>query len=1071
MSPLPNEDNHVEQRLIEQLVGMGWTHISGDTSVPYLTERENFREVVLLDRLRAALQRLNPDDSGQPWLDEPRLSAAINDLLRVPASKLMEANYAITERLRTGTTVDGLDGGRNVTVRYIDFEHPERNDFLVINQFRVDPPGSTGERGFIIPDLVLFVNGIPLVVIECKSPASTDPIEEAITQLLRYSNQRDWVQDDEGAERLFHTNQLMIATCFQAARVGTICADYQHYHEWKDTSPVPSAQVAEELGEQSLSPQQVLVAGMLRPAHLLDLIRCFMLFKTSGGKMVKIVARYHQFRAVYEAVRRLQTGQTAEQSGGQDQRGGVIWHTQGSGKSLTMMFLVRKMRKLPILRRFKIVIVTDRRDLEAQLSDTATLTGETVYRAYNTQRLKTLLAQTSPDLVFAMVQKYQANGDEESGGEGIDDRAAEVFPLLNASQDILVMVDEAHRSHTSTLHASMMSALPNCARIGFTGTPIVMGDQKHTREIFGDFIDRYTIQQSEEDGATVPILYEGRTTDGQVSDGRSLDALFEDMFIERKPEELEAIKAKYATQGAILEAENLIADKAADMLRHYVKTIMPNGFKAMVVSVSRLAAIRYQAALSQARDVLVQRLETLDSAWVTALAEQYETLDDEMRFLVVAYRQLDMLRRLEFGTVISGNHNDDPAWGAWSDRSRVDSQIERFRRPLSQDSLAFLCVKSMLLTGFDAPCAQVLYLDRKMIGHELLQTVARVNRTAPDKACGYIVDYFGVVQHLREALDAYSADDLRGALTNLADELPRLEARHRRAVDVLTAQGVTDIHDVDASLHALRDVRVRAEFVVKLKQFLESLEIVMPHPQALPFVADAKLLGFINKAAANLYRDGQLNIMGVGRKVRNLIDTYIVSNGINPTIPPISIMDADFEQSASKHRSPRTNAAEWEHALRYQLNKDFNQDPAYYRKLSARLEEILTRLKDQWVELIEALRALSQEVKEGRQSDRTGLDPRTQLPFLGILMEESGISSSDDAAVGRLAAFTIELVEHIRQEIRLVDFWRNLHAQDSLRRWVVKTLDDHDIVPFSSQTKTATSIIDLARALHLRLTT
>jgi type I restriction enzyme R subunit len=992
MPQLTPEYIYVEKPAIDQLKSMGWQHIEGSWDNPQVTERENFKQVLLSERLKAAIKRINRDDDGNPWLEGSQVNAAASQLERLGALKLMEANQMATELLLKGTVVEGnleLHGDRDQTVRFIDFEHPQRNDFLAINQFRVDSPWAVGDKDFIIPDLVLFVNGIPLVVIECKSPSATNPMEEGITQLLRYSNQRDWIESAEGAERLFHYNQFLVSTHFYKARVGTIGASFEHYLEWKDTSPVPTAQVATQLGVQQLCSQQTLVAGMLRPEHLLDIVRNFTLFSQSSGKTIKIVARYQQFRAVQEAIRRLRHGQTRIQNGESDRRGGIIWHTQGSGKSLTMVFLVKKLRTLPELRRFKVVVVTDRTDLEKQLKDTASLTGETVRPTKDeqktaesaTERLQRILQEQGPDLVFAMIQKYQQREDEET--QAVVE--TELFPVLNESDAILVLVDEAHRSQANQLHANLMRALPNCAKIGFTGTPIIIGDRKRTHEIFGEFIDRYTIQQSEADGATVPILYEGRTAEGAVADGQSLDQLFEDMFRERTPEELEKIKAKYATKGNVLEAPKLIAAKAADMLHHYIDAVLPNGFKAQVVASSRLAAVRYQQALVEAHQKLLAQLDALDPLLLSLDAVQLEQLDPKTQFLVRAYPHIDTLRRLEFVAVISSSHNDDPAWKEWSDKAKQDNRIERFKKPLvasdltKQDGLAFLCVKSMLLTGFDAPVEQVLYLDRSMQGHELLQAIARVNRSYQAKKCGLVVDYYGVGRHLNEALAVYSDADIQGALVSLKDELPKLADRHKRVLSVFSDRGIPDINDVDSCVDLLRDIKIRAEFVVKLKQFMESLDIVLPRPEALPYVRDAKVLGFINKSAANLYRDSQLNLIGAGNKVRQLIDHHIESKGIDPKVPPISILDANFEQAVDARTSNRAKASEMEHAARYHINKNYQQDPAYYKKLSKRLEEILESFQNQWEELVAALRQFTQEVRSGRPSDDTGLDP-SSLP-------------------------------------------------------------------------------------------
>ncbi len=1067
MSDSGNERQAVELPLIEQLKGMGWQHIEGHTGVPYLTERQSFREVLLTGRLREAIRRINLDENGAPWLDERRVTEAASALEHLGAHRLMEANQAATALLLSGTSVEGdaaRHGGRDQTARFIDFAHPERNDFLAINQFRVDLPGG---QSYIVPDIVLFVNGIPLVVIECKSPLTTNPMEEGITQLLRYSNQRAWIEEQEGVERLFHYNQLLISTYFHEARVGTVGASFEQYLEWKDTSPVPQREVAAALGVEKLSSQQLLVAGMLRPAHLLDLVRNFTLFQQSGGRAGKIVARYQQFRAVQEAIRRLEHGQTRAQHGETDQRGGIIWHTQGSGKSLTMVFLVRKLRTIPALRAFKVIVVTDRTTLEKQLGDTAALTGETVRKARTTDALQPILREPGADLVFAMIQKYQERDDEPASGP----EQEPLFPILNESEQILVLVDEAHRSQASKLHANLLRALPNCARIGFTGTPILLGERKLTQDIFGPFLDIYTIHQSEADGATVPILYEGRTVNAEVADGRRLDEAVLAAFPDSSPRRLAEIAARYVTSSAVLEAEQLIAAKAEDMLRHYIGAVLPNGFKAQVVASSRLAATRYQAALTAAHRSLLERLERLDPALLALEQETLEARDAETQFLVRAHAHLDTIRRLEFAAIISGSHNDPPSWRAWSEAGRVDALIERFKKPLAQDGLAFLCVKSMLLTGFDAPVEQALYLDRSMQGHELLQAIARVNRTSSNKTCGLVVDYFGVTDHLTEALAVYSQEDVQGALFSLKDQLPVLEARYQRVLALFRERGLSDLGDSAACVEQLGEVKLRAEFIVRFKQFMQSLDQLLPRPEALPYLRDARRLGLINQLAANLYRDNQLNLLGAGQKVRQLIDQYVLSRGIDPRVPPISILDANFAQAVDAHPSPRARASEMEHAARHYISQHLQEDPVYYQRLSQRLEAILQAFQERWEALVAALQALTEEIRAGRPADQTGLDPRTQAPFLSILVEETGAAGEPTPEqLNRLAKLTIALVDHIRQQIRMVDFWRTPHLQGELRGWIVQYLDQQDVVPFERQAALADRLMELAKALHARLT-
>jgi len=550
MAQTPDEKTYVEIPFIEQLKGMDWDHIEGDIDVPCLTEREGFHDVLLTARLRKAIKKINLDDEGKPWLDDDRINEVVSRFERISAPKMLEANKEAYDLIVQGIEVAGdpeRHDGREKGVAVIDFEHPERNDFLAINQFRVDVPGG---KTFITPDIVLFVNGIPLVVVECKSPKISNPMEEGINQLLRYSNQRPDVEEDEGCERLFYYNQFLVSTFRQEARADTVGAGYEHYMEWKDTSPTPMSEVAKELEKENLNSQEILVAGMLKKPNLLDIIRTFILFDQIEGRQVKLMCRYQQFRAVHKAIYRLRTGKTRKEHGDVDQRGGIIWHTQGSGKSFTMVFLVRKMRTLPDLKRFKVVMVTDRINLEGQLKGTAALTGETVYRADNKNDLARLMREDASNIVFSMVQKYQdkepvtdeyeipeyrmlkaaAPSGKKKTGYKLPSKPI-LFPVWNHSPEILVLVDEAHRSHTSMLHANIMRALPNCAMIGFTGTPIIVsGRTKRTHEIFGDYIDQYTIEQSQKDGSTVKILYEGRKAEARVEDGRTLDQFFDDMF-------------------------------------------------------------------------------------------------------------------------------------------------------------------------------------------------------------------------------------------------------------------------------------------------------------------------------------------------------------------------------------------------------------------------------------------------------------------------------------------------------------------------------------------------------------
>lgn len=1039
----------VEKPFVAQLQALGWTHIEGSLDDPAITGRNNFTEVIQESALREQLRALNPGPDGQPWLDDARLSEAVAAITRLGTHKLMEANEKATELLIKGITIEGLpgwDGGRGQTIRYIDWDTPANNRFTVVNQYRVDcPPGFNAAKTYIVPDLVLLVNGVALVVVECKSPSIPEPLAEAVDQLRRYSNARKAafeVDDNEGNESLFATTQLLIATCFDEARVACVSAPFEYYAQWKTVAGPDGSgneiEIAHALGKAALSEQERLIAGLLTPAHLLDVVKNFVLFMQAGGQTIKAVCRYQQYRAVNRAISRLKSSQTRLQHGEYDQRGGIIWHTQGSGKSLTMVFLVRKMRTDTQLRRFKIIVVTDRKDLQGQLSVTATLTGETVEVAESTEGVKALARRRGPALIFATIQKYRNADTQGDASLEADDlpkaaeskatyKAEQKFEVLNEDETILVLVDEAHRTQAGDLHANLLAGLPNCARIGFTGTPIIMGEKKRTHEIFGEFIDRYTIKEAEADGATVPVLYEGRTANGAIKDGASLDELFEDLFRQHTSEELEAIKQKYATTGHIFDAPELIADKARDILRHYVTNILPNGYKAQVVAYSRLAAIRYFHALRNARDELLAEAEALSSEDKALDDEELCRRSPKVQAVVQAWRYRETVARLEFAPIISDGNNDDPTWKQWTDGTAQEQLIKRFKKPLfhakpdKTDSLAFLVVKSMLLTGFDAPIEGVMYLDRPIREAELLQAIARVNRTGFSKRCGIVVDYYGVAQHLKEALAAYADEDVEGALASLKDEVPVLRDRHLRVVDLFRQRGIESLDDTDACIDALGSEKLRAEFAVKLKAFLASLDTVLPRPEGLPYSGDAKRLAYIYARARNRYKDTPVLGKDVGAKVRKLIDDHVISLGIDPKIPPIQLSDVEFDAHLSRVANARAKASEMEHAIRSHIRKHIEEDPVLYRKLSERLSDILKTLGEQWDEVIVQLQKIIDELRTGKvaTADAPGDLPEHCVPFLRTVIDVvCADAAPTDVELLRLKDVTVEVVDLLAQELQ-----------------------------------------------------
>ena len=745
-----------------------------------------------------------------------------------------------------------------------------------------------------------------------------------------------------------------------------------------------------------------------------------------------------------------------------------------------MAFLIRAMRSHPELRRFKVVLVTDRTDLQRQLRDTAALVGETIKVARNGPEARTLLRQPGPAVVMVMIQKV---GDKKGrGGEGLEE--GETFPVLNESESILVMVDEAHRSHASVLHANLMNALPNAARIGFTGTPIIMGKRKKTLEIFGGYLDLYTLTESEADGSTVPIFYEGRTTDAAVKGASKMDDLFYRWFFDLTSDQRETLQRRYATTAKVLEAPELIAAKAKDILRHYIGTVMPGGFKGMIVATSREACLRYYQALNTARDELVAELDQYRSRSTNGSGG---SLDPDRAFMRSASGQVNLIRALKFAPVISADHNDPPHYLPWTGKSQQEGRIDGFKLPLGpagdkHDPLALLIVKSMLLTGFDAPQAQVLYLDRLIQEAELLQAVARVNRTAPKKFHGLVVDYYGVSAQLTQALAAYSNTegeivdpDVDGALRPLATEIEKLEPQRQRVRQIFVQRGIdpapTD-EVIEDCVQLLADERLRAVFDVALRTFLITFDTVLPRPEVLPFVEDVNLFGEIQIRTRRRYRDtpdGDFDPYKYQEKVRRLIDEHITVLDLSQKIKSHRITDPAFHKHVNEMGSNRAKASEMEHALRHHVRDHVDEDPVYYRRLSERVDEILNRLEDRWEQIALEFEEVIDEINAGRtDEDETGLDPATELPFHNQMVEKVATSASD--ASDRLIALTTQLVTKIRRIIGAVGFWDNANKQDELRKAIKRTLDDSDLFVYEGIDELAVDFVDLAKANQHRLT-
>jgi len=1042
----------VERPLIEQLKAMGWKHVAGAKEgavlplLPRDSLRDSFNEVLLEEQVRDALFRINLDDQGRRWLDDTRISQAFNALTRVAAPGLFEANTHVTEFLVKGVAVEGPDGGRDRTVHFIDWKNVDNNEFFVINQFRVDVPGSGGSKQ-IVPDLVLFVNGVPLVVVECKAPTQSD-LRTAVNQIRRYSDAQT------GNPKLFQSVQLTVATSGEDARLGTFTAAPEHYVPWRDPYPLAKAALAalRDKAEEQLSRQEVLVAGVLERANLLNIVHNYVTFMTlDSGVTVKVAPRYQQFRAVERTVQRLLTG-------GPGRRGGIVWHTQGSGKSLTMTFLIRRLRSAKDLAHYKVVVVTDRTQLQDQLGETMKLSGEKVDTAKSGARARTYLGQSGPGVVFVMIQKNQ-NGSPASRLD---------LGEVNTDDSIVVLIDEVHRSHTSSLGANLRQALPNAARIGFTGTPIMTrkGQRKTSVELFGSFIDTYRLREAEEDGVIVPILYEGFKVKGALRDGQDMDELFEEEFEDLTAEERQQLQQRWATKGTVSTAQRLVDVKAKHMLRHYVDKVLPEGFKAQVVAHDRETTLRYREALLAARDELVRDVQNLPPH---LLDRALEELRPRQAQLVKAHRQLDLLKRIDFVPVISkGDAENEDRFTEWTDEAKQKARIDGFTRPFGENDIAFVIVKSMLLTGFDAPIEQVMYLDRMMEMHDLLQAVARVNRTADGKPYGYVVDYRGVAQNLVDALRVYADEDfdgeesgdVSGALRDLRTEIAKLDPQMQRLRMMFR-----DPADVEGCVLQLADPQLRDRFGAELAVFARTVNVVLPDPAAKPYLPDLKRFMVIKLTANRRYRvdGGEFDPGAYGKKIKLLIDEHVTSLGIEQQLPPIELTAANFAAKVEAMTGgTRAKASEMENAIRHHIEVHRGQDPAHYQLLSERLEQILVELKDDWDQQVLAFRKLMTDITEDRRDNPHDLGP-VENALYGLLLSELA-TSAEDIGDPRFVEACREIHRLAVRTVHLRDFWRKRTDVEDFRKGIFEVLVTRNLGDFHLLDQVADKACDVIRS-------
>jgi type I restriction enzyme R subunit len=1051
-----DEKNHVEEpflRQLETMPGLHWKVLRLDNyQAPEETQRTDFSQVIMKDYLAAAIRNINP------WLEEDQVQEVIDKVTRFEGDNLLQNNELALQLLLKGTSVseNRKTGEKSPDVAIVDFDRPENNNYEAVSQFKVRIPGTDNH---IYPDIICFLNGLPVVVIEAKSPKAKEPLPEAIDQLMRYCEQRNYQR--EGNRSLFYFNQFIVATSRQRAKFGTITTSIEkHFYRWTDPFPATIDElinycnpqkhlfVDEQNNDEDVEPaqrtspndQQRLVHGMLKPENLLSIIRNFSVFSTdSKGNVIRIVGRYQQFRAVKKTVHHLLNGTNKKE------RGGIIWHTQGSGKSLTMVFLIREMWLHPKLQSYKVILLTDRTQLDDQIKETAQGVGYTINDPNSISKVKAALRSNSSEIVSCMIHKFQER------------ELADAFPELNTSENILILTDEAHRSQYSLLGANLDRALPNATRIAFTGTPI-----EKTEETFGDYIDKYTMRQAIKDGVTLEIVYEGRTHKAEVEDKAGVDVRFEDVFSDYNLNERLQLLG-FGSRDAYLEAKETIQDKANDMLQHYVSQVFPNEFKAQIVTCSKEAAYRYYEAVR----------------------EEISNLVAELRVDNPNNINIDLFESMKAEVVLSSGHNDPPHIKALSDSSKNREKIASFKIPFGKEKdglngdVGILIVCDMLLTGFDAPIEQVMYLDKVIVAHNLLQAIARVNRVDnDDKDVGFIVDYVGIGHHLKKALDVYFEKEQQEVLSCITDPtelFKELEATHKEVWKLFKENEIDDLSDSDAFYDLFYDENIRFKFIDAYRKFMRAIDNVFPRKEALDYVKDMFRFTELNVLAGQHFRDSRMSMKGIPAKLRSITDEFLKSHGIEQKVEPISIMDENFFDHVKTKQRTKTKAAEVEHAIRHFIDINITEDPELYASFAEALAEILREFRNNWDEIYRRLEELRKKILDKEKEPTYGMHRKKQMPFFRICKKEFYGDKPEltEDEITLLVGVTKEIFEKVKLEIGAIGFWRNIPSQNRLKGEIVDILISEEqgltksiLGIFGRRNQIASRIMELAKSNH-----
>lgn len=1017
-------EDHISQvPALQVLINLGWQYLTPEEAHALRGGRRS--SVLLHGVLEQQLRGLNRIRyRGRDYdFSEGNIQAAVLALEELHIDGLVRTNEKIHDLIVLGKSLQQtiLGDTKSFQLDYIDWRRPENNVYHVTAEFAVERSGSSESR---ISDIVLFVNGIPLAVIECKSPAcggSDLPVEQAISQMIRN-------QKEGEIPRLFIYSQLLLALAANEARYATTGTAAPFWAVWKEdgldeaalrgrvNTPVPAVQKGKlfadrfaytrehfdalERDGREVTEQDRTVFALCRPERLLELTNRFILFE----KAEKKVARYQQYFCVNKTLDRLRRRDD------QGRRlGGVVWHTQGSGKSLTMVMLAKAIALESDITDYKIVLVTDRVDLDDQIYKTFTHCGTEPVQAKTGAHLIELLEGHKSRVVTTIIDKFDAALGRKD--------------VRNDSPDIFVLVDESHRGQYGPLHAKMRKVLPRACFLGFTGTPL-MKEDKSTADKFGGIIDTYAITQAVRDKAVVPLLYEGRHVEQKV-DREGIDAWFDRITKTLTRDQVADLKKKFTTTDQLNKARQKVMAVAWDISEHFRDTWQGTPYKAQLVAPNKATALMYKDFLDE--------FGMVSSEVLISGPDQREGHND----------------------IHSQNEDRVQAfWAAMMDKHGTEKRYARnvIDAFLYADKPEIIIVVDKLLTGFDAPRNTVLYLTRMLKEHTLLQAIARVNRLCEGKEFGYVIDYRGVLSKLDEALDLYGnlpdyePGDLEQTLTDINEEVRKLPQRYSDVWDLF--RGLKSTRDAEQYEQLLADEALRTRFYDRLSAFARTLQIALSSVKFIEETANEKLdryrgdLKFfmcLRTAVRRRYAE-VVDFREYEARIQKLLDTHVGTGEVEKITGLVNIFDADaFAREVENLDNAASKADTIAHRTKKTIRERWDEDPAFFRRFSDMLEEAIRAFRERRLSDAEYLRKVSDICTAVR--DRTGDGIPAPLrhkeaarAFYGVLMEKLSAHAGngfDPGEVGVEAALKIDEIVRAR---RIVNWETNGDVQNLIRQ-------------------------------------